>query len=421
MFDNILFQKNACSELSKDIISRTLPPSILIHGSPLSGKTTLALELSRVLTCQNNSELGKWTCDCWSCRQQRELSQNQVLVLGSSDFSREMNICRKFFEQALVNGLPPKQLRILLLVWLRSLNKILKRYDKALWKEGKTKTDKERKAHKVQEEFIELLAKLRPKDILKEAEVIFEDKNLLIKDLNRTQDLAEILIAAIPTGIPVQQIRQLQHWSYQTSETAKVAILENVDMMNASASNAILKLLEEPPENCYFILTTRKKQALLPTILSRLRLIGLRERSAEEEQQIVQKVFRTSNCETLKQLFLTGEQDFSTIQAECELFLHSLSERRPFFTLKSNFNKLDLKAFLQHLGSMLQKECIAQHHTPKKLLAEHNFFRYQKFLQLGRDAIKRHTIYHDPAILLLQNIYLELLQEYDTQNYHNEE
>ena len=411
MFDNILFQKSACTELHQDI--QTLPPAILIYGSALSGKTTLALELARVLTCQNTTELGKWKCSCWSCQQQRELAQNQVLVLGNSDFSREIKVCRKFFDQALENQIDSKQLRILLLVWLRSLNKVLKRYDGALWKEGKAKTDKERKAQKAQEEFVELLAKLRPKDIFAAEQTVglFQDQKILVRDLNHCQELAEILIAAIPLGIPVQQIRQLQQWSYQTSETCKVAILENADMLNVAASNAMLKLLEEPPHNCYFILTTRKKQALLPTVLSRLRLIGLKERSAKEEQKIVQKVFRTSSTETLKELFLTGEQDFSAIQAECDSFLRSLREKRSFFTLKSSFEPCDLEVFLQNLGLILQRECIKQHCEAEQPLAEHSFFWYQRFLQLGRKAIERYKIYHEPPILLLQNIYLALLHE----------
>ena len=416
MFDNILFQKTACAELATDLNDRSLPPSILIYGGPLCGKTTLALELARVLTCQNRTEPGKWTCRCWSCRQQRELSQPQVLVLGNSGFANETKICRHFFEQAWERQLEIKQLRILLLVWLRSLNKILKRFDKTLWKDGKSRTDKERKAQKAQEEFVELLAKLHPKDIFSPQtdsssgpENIFQDKKSLSKDMDRCQELAALLIAAIPQSIPVQQVRQLQQWSYQTSETAKVAILENVDTMSISAANAMLKLLEEPPRNCYFILTSRRKHTLLPTVLSRLRLVALRERGTNEERVIVKKVFRSSNTETLKELFLTGEQDSSAIQAECDLFLRSLREQRPFFTLRSSFDKIDIEAFLQNLGMALQRECISQHRDSNHLLAEHNFPWYQRFLQLGSKAVERHKIYHEPVALLLHNLYLELL------------
>lgn len=53
----------------------------------------------------------------------------------------------------------------------------------------------------------------------------------------------------------------------------KVVILRDVDLMTLAASNALLKLLEEPPQNMIFILMTSRVQALLPTILSRCQII----------------------------------------------------------------------------------------------------------------------------------------------------
>lgn len=49
----------------------------------------------------------------------------------------------------------------------------------------------------------------------------------------------------------------------------KVYILANAHLMSASAQNAILKVLEEPPSYVRFILTVDTKSVLLPTVLSR--------------------------------------------------------------------------------------------------------------------------------------------------------
>ncbi len=49
----------------------------------------------------------------------------------------------------------------------------------------------------------------------------------------------------------------------------KVYIIDEVHMMSASAFNALLKTLEEPPENVVFILCTTEPHKVLPTILSR--------------------------------------------------------------------------------------------------------------------------------------------------------
>lgn len=54
---------------------------------------------------------------------------------------------------------------------------------------------------------------------------------------------------------------------------ARVFIVENADTMNESASNALLKTLEEPPPTSHLILTTSNPTALLPTIRSRCQTI----------------------------------------------------------------------------------------------------------------------------------------------------
>lgn len=50
----------------------------------------------------------------------------------------------------------------------------------------------------------------------------------------------------------------------------KVFILEDAEKMLPSSSNALLKTLEEPHEDTYFLLLSRHPDRLLPTILSRL-------------------------------------------------------------------------------------------------------------------------------------------------------
>jgi DNA polymerase-3 subunit delta' len=49
----------------------------------------------------------------------------------------------------------------------------------------------------------------------------------------------------------------------------KVALITDVQHMNETAANAFLKLLEEPPPQTVFLLTTSRPEQLLPTIVSR--------------------------------------------------------------------------------------------------------------------------------------------------------
>ena len=71
--------------------------------------------------------------------------------------------------------------------------------------------------------------------------------------------------------ISVAQVRALRADAYIRPNEAerKVYILENAQTMNASAQNAMLKLLEEGPAYAAFLLLTDNAAALLPTVRSR--------------------------------------------------------------------------------------------------------------------------------------------------------
>ncbi|MEI9921014.1 MAG: DNA polymerase III subunit delta [Bacteroidota bacterium] len=62
----------------------------------------------------------------------------------------------------------------------------------------------------------------------------------------------------------------------------KVMIIWLPEYMHASASNGILKILEEPPANTFFILVTNAAERLLPTIISRVQIVTVPLLSDEE-------------------------------------------------------------------------------------------------------------------------------------------
>ena len=77
--------------------------------------------------------------------------------------------------------------------------------------------------------------------------------------------------------IKKEQIQNLeQELSLKSSnDTNQVYIIKYADKMNQSASNSLLKFIEEPEEGIYAILVTENKNNILPTILSRCNLITL--------------------------------------------------------------------------------------------------------------------------------------------------
>lgn len=80
---------------------------------------------------------------------------------------------------------------------------------------------------------------------------------------------------AAPT-ISIDQIRELRRSAMlKPLEGRQVAIIVEADKMTIQATNALLKLLEEPPDTLFIILTVSQANSLLPTILSRCQEIRL--------------------------------------------------------------------------------------------------------------------------------------------------
>ncbi|MAN49744.1 MAG: hypothetical protein CMD04_02855 [Flavobacteriales bacterium] len=73
----------------------------------------------------------------------------------------------------------------------------------------------------------------------------------------------------------------------------KIVIFWLADKMNESTSNKLLKFLEEPNRDTVFLITTHKKENLLPTINSRLQSIKVEHNKKSHE------VFSTTNDENL--------------------------------------------------------------------------------------------------------------------------
>jgi DNA polymerase-3 subunit delta' len=75
--------------------------------------------------------------------------------------------------------------------------------------------------------------------------------------------------------ITVKQIRELGEFMGMTAALSpwRVAVLDSMDELNKEASNALLKMLEEPPPNTLFFLVSHAPGRLLPTIRSRCRML----------------------------------------------------------------------------------------------------------------------------------------------------
>lgn len=91
-------------------------------------------------------------------------------------------------------------------------------------------------------------------------------------------------------SIAVAQIRELKSDAYIKSHQAKnkVFIIDPADSLNPQCQNALLKVLEEPPENTIFILVAESKASLLDTVLSRCVVLSLNVPSFKEASDYLQ-------------------------------------------------------------------------------------------------------------------------------------
>ena len=85
---------------------------------------------------------------------------------------------------------------------------------------------------------------------------------------------------------------------------AKVFVLDEAHQLTTDAQNALLKLLEEPPKDTYFILSTTDPEKLLPTIRSRCTDYRFAPLNYEEAESLVTRVLRAEGKPSLEQVVI---------------------------------------------------------------------------------------------------------------------
>tara|TARA_R110000851_G_scaffold332391_1_gene508320 strand:+ start:15140 stop:16180 length:1041 start_codon:yes stop_codon:yes gene_type:complete len=144
-----------------------------------------------------------------------------------------------------------------------------------------------------------------------------------------TQDDATTPKKSLSREIRIEQLRQLHHWFNTATHRGgfRVAVLYPAESLNMVSANAILKVLEEPPQNTVFLLVSDTPDRLLPTLISRCRRLPLSVPSPQTAQQwlIQQGIAEPHNWlaaaggAPLKALALSAESD-----AACPVWLRSL-------------------------------------------------------------------------------------------------
>jgi DNA polymerase III subunit gamma/tau len=128
-----------------------------------------------------------------------------------------------------------------------------------------------------------------------EGEPCCECDSCVAMEGGRSFDLFELDAAS---NNSVDNVRELTRRAVEGSPgRTKVYILDEVHMLSAAASNALLKTLEEPPGHVVFVLATTDPQKVLPTIRSRTQHYEFRLLSASELEDHVRWVLADSGID----------------------------------------------------------------------------------------------------------------------------
>lgn len=233
--------------------------------------------------------------------------------------------------------------------------------------------------------------------------------------------------------ISIDSIRALKHDLGLKSHQGRARIIVIIDahQMTADATNSLLKMLEEPPVQTYFILTTDKPDQILPTILSRCQHLrfsklgvgeiekGLLQFTQQDETQIKQAA-RLANGSMRRALELLDE-DMLVLKDQAVEIMRSAykspSQSAIFASdLTKKHDKAEIRNILENLllwlrdamfiadldgeqaSNYLTNQDDAE--TISKFVARVQNFDFQKAIREIETSIKMLDRYVQPALVL---------------------
>ena len=158
----------------------------------------------------------------------------------------------------------------------------------------------------------------------------------------------------------------------------KVYIIDEVHMLSASAFNAFLKTLEEPPKHAIFILATTEKHKIIPTILSRCQIFDFKRITVKDAAQYLKYIAEQQGIEAEDDaLHIIAQKADGAMRDALSIFDRVVSFSGKQLTRKAvteNLNVLDYDTYFQ------TTDFILEHNIPESLLL------FNKTLALGFDG-----------------------------------
>lgn len=181
----------------------------------------------------------------------------------------------------------------------------------------------------------------------------------------------------------------------------KVYIIDDAQKMTVQAQNALLKFIEEPPASVLFFIVADKKESLLPTVVSRTRIISLAPSDNADIRRFLMSESKKSGGEQIDEAINMAEgspgkalkllcRDFSLQRQLCLDFMPVLVSTSKSdamaFLLSMKLNRDGVKEFFTLLMTALADVMNARFGRVTRLLSRDAAAEYAKSITDRKNA-----------------------------------
>lgn len=217
--------------------------------------------------------------------------------------------------------------------------------------------------------------------------------------------------------IKIEQAREvIRFLSLKSQDRPQAVLILEAHKMNSQTSNALLKVIEEPPENSYFFICTSSLSAMLATIRSRSqiwRLPNLKPEtlkqifpqadstmllSAQGRADLLEKSFNESTTELHTKSFQVWSDQFSSVTVLDE-FQDELKSREDFVTLLSLWQQQIRDACFIKSGRP-ENVIFSKYQQNLKVLAEMDFAQLEDLFHHCLDMQQEMNYNVDKSLML---------------------
>ena len=133
-------------------------------------------------------------------------------------------------------------------------------------------------------------------------------------------------------GNSINDIREVINSSYMINNTTCYIIRDGQEL-SASAKNSLLKIVEEPPNKVYFIMTLNSLSNMLETIKSRATILKMFPYTKEELHQCTKSDLLVQYCDTIGQIKSIEEKDLKLLLEKIDNTIEQLLNKSGVRTL----------------------------------------------------------------------------------------